>query len=161
VCQGDFPQAIPFLARSLELCQVWHIRQNMLSSALALGHALALAGQVSAALALLEQHIEPAALTRQMGRVALSAARVSDIYTPPHTAPGRADRCFDYPRWDNTFPKIGSGTFFKRRLDMACLLSVPFLTLLRIRISQRGNGNDACRGLNPQGMRNGFSPHMG
>jgi tetratricopeptide (TPR) repeat protein len=80
VFKGDFQQAIPFLARSLELCQVWNIRQNMLSSALYLGHALALSGQVSAALTLLEQSIEPAELTRHIGRVALSAARLSEIY---------------------------------------------------------------------------------
>ena len=33
-----------------------------------------------------------------------------------------------------TLPKIGSGTFFKRRLYVACLLGVPFLTLLKMGI---------------------------
>ena len=32
VCKGDFQQAIPFLARGLELCRVWNLRQNMTAS---------------------------------------------------------------------------------------------------------------------------------
>ena len=47
VCKGDVQQAIPFLARSLELCRVWNLRQNMTSFALHFGHALALSGQVT------------------------------------------------------------------------------------------------------------------
>ena len=46
VCKGDFQQAIPFHARSLELCQVWNIRQMVTGFALYFGHALALSGQV-------------------------------------------------------------------------------------------------------------------
>ena len=53
--KGDVSQAIPFLARSLELCRVWNLRQNMTSFALLFGQALALSGQVHASLALLEQ----------------------------------------------------------------------------------------------------------
>jgi tetratricopeptide (TPR) repeat protein len=34
VCKGDFQQAIPFLARSVELCRVWNLRQNTPGAAL-------------------------------------------------------------------------------------------------------------------------------
>ena len=37
VCKGDFQQAIPFHARSLELCRVWNLRQNVASFALHFG----------------------------------------------------------------------------------------------------------------------------
>ena len=47
VCKGDFQQAIAFHARSLELCRVWHLRQNVTNFALNLGYALALSGQGS------------------------------------------------------------------------------------------------------------------
>ena len=80
VCKGDFQQAIPFHARSLELCRVWNIRQNIARCALYFGHALALSGQVSASLALLEQSIETAELTRHIGRVSLSASMLSEVY---------------------------------------------------------------------------------
>jgi tetratricopeptide (TPR) repeat protein len=68
VCKGDVQKAIPLLDRSLELCRVWDIRQIVAGRALALGHALALAGQVSEALALLEQSAETADPTRLIGR---------------------------------------------------------------------------------------------
>jgi tetratricopeptide (TPR) repeat protein len=80
VRKGDFQQAIPFLARSLELCRVWNIRQNVTSCALHCGHALALSGQVSASLALLEQSVETAELTREIGRTAMNAAMLSEVY---------------------------------------------------------------------------------
>jgi tetratricopeptide (TPR) repeat protein len=80
VCKGDFQQAIPFHARSLELCRVWDIRQNVTPFALHFGHALALSGQVRESLALLEQSVETAELTRQIGRNSLSASRLSEVY---------------------------------------------------------------------------------
>ena len=80
VCKGDFQQAISFHARSLELCRVWNLRQNVTIFALNLGYALALSGQVSASLALLEQGIETAELTRQIGRTSLNAAMLSEVY---------------------------------------------------------------------------------
>jgi class 3 adenylate cyclase/tetratricopeptide (TPR) repeat protein len=79
VYKGDFQQAVPFHARSLELCQVWNIRL-VTGFALYLGHALALSGQVSEALALLEQSVETAELTRAIGRNSVSAAHLSEIY---------------------------------------------------------------------------------
>jgi tetratricopeptide (TPR) repeat protein len=80
VCKGDFQQAIAFHARSLELCRVWNIRQNVTAFALHLGRALALSGQVSASLALLEQSVETAELTRQVGRLSLNASELSEVY---------------------------------------------------------------------------------
>jgi tetratricopeptide (TPR) repeat protein len=80
VCKGDVQQAIPFLARSLELCRVWNLRQNMTSFALLFCHALALSGQVHKSLALLEQSVETAELTREIGRTAVNAANLSEIY---------------------------------------------------------------------------------
>ena len=80
VCQGDFQQAISFHARSLELCRVWHLRQNVTNFALNLGYALALSGQSSASLALLEQGIETAELTRQIGRTSMNAFKLSEVY---------------------------------------------------------------------------------
>jgi tetratricopeptide (TPR) repeat protein len=79
-CKGDFQQALPVLARGLDLCRVWNLRQLMTSFALHCGHALALSGQVSASLALLEQSVETAELTRQIGRAAQSAAMLSEVY---------------------------------------------------------------------------------
>ena len=76
VCKGDVQQALPFLARSLELCRVWNLRQNMTSFALLFGHALALSGQVHASLALLEQSVETAELTRAIGRLCGECRRV-------------------------------------------------------------------------------------
>jgi tetratricopeptide (TPR) repeat protein len=80
VCKGDVQQAIPFLARSLELCRVWNLRQNMTSFALLFGHALALSGQVHESLALLEQSVETAELTRAIGRYSVNAAELSEVY---------------------------------------------------------------------------------
>jgi class 3 adenylate cyclase/tetratricopeptide (TPR) repeat protein len=80
VCKGDFQKAIPFHARSLELSRVWNLRQNAASFALHFGHALALSGQIGASLALLEQSVETAELTRQIGRVPLSASLLSEVY---------------------------------------------------------------------------------
>jgi tetratricopeptide (TPR) repeat protein len=80
VCKGDFQQAIPFHARSLELCRVWNLRQNIANFSLYFGHALALSGQVSESLALLEQSVETAEPTRMIGRVSLSAAMLSEVY---------------------------------------------------------------------------------
>jgi predicted ATPase/class 3 adenylate cyclase len=80
VCKGNFQQAISFHARSLELCRVWNLRQNVTAFALHLGRALALAGQVRESLALLEQSVETAELTRQIGRNAQSAAMLSEVY---------------------------------------------------------------------------------
>jgi tetratricopeptide (TPR) repeat protein len=80
VCKGDFQQAIPFLARSLELCRVWNIRLMVTSCARHCGHALALSGQVRESLALLEQSVETAGLTREIGRVSLSAAMLNEVY---------------------------------------------------------------------------------
>jgi tetratricopeptide (TPR) repeat protein len=80
LCKGDFQQAIPFLARSLELCRVWNIRLMVTGCALHCGHALALSGQVRESLALLEQSVETAELTRALGRSAMNAAYLSEIY---------------------------------------------------------------------------------
>jgi tetratricopeptide (TPR) repeat protein len=80
LCKGDFQQAIPFLARSLELCRVWNIRQMVTLVALHCGHALALSGQVRESLALLEQSIETAELTGEIGRTAVNASRLSEVY---------------------------------------------------------------------------------
>jgi tetratricopeptide (TPR) repeat protein len=80
VCKGDVQQALSFHARSLELCQVWNLRQNVAAFAVRCGHALALTGQVSEALVLLEQNVETAELTRQIGRVSLSASQLSEVY---------------------------------------------------------------------------------
>jgi tetratricopeptide (TPR) repeat protein len=80
VCKGDFEQAIPFHARSLKLSQVWNLRQNVAYYALNVGHALALSGQVSASLALLEQSVEGAELTRAIGRSSMNASKLSEVY---------------------------------------------------------------------------------
>jgi tetratricopeptide (TPR) repeat protein len=80
VRKGDFQQAIAFHTRSLELCRVWNIRQSATSFALHCGHALALSGQVSASMALLEQSVETAELTRQIGRNVQSASMLSEVY---------------------------------------------------------------------------------
>ena len=80
VCKGDFQQAIPFHARSLELCRVWNLHQNVTAFALHCGHALALSGQVRESLALLEQSVETAELTRVIGRISLCASQLSEIY---------------------------------------------------------------------------------
>jgi tetratricopeptide (TPR) repeat protein len=80
VCKGDFQRATSFHARSLELCQAWNLRQNVTSFALHFGHALALSGQVSESLALLEQSVETAELTRLIGRLSISACMLSEVY---------------------------------------------------------------------------------
>jgi tetratricopeptide (TPR) repeat protein len=58
---GDFDKAIPALERSLEVCQVGHIRLLVPSRASQVGYAYALAGRVAEALPLLEQAVEQAA----------------------------------------------------------------------------------------------------
>jgi class 3 adenylate cyclase/tetratricopeptide (TPR) repeat protein len=80
VRKGDFQQALPFLARGLELCRVWNLRQMVTNVALQFGHALALSGQASEALALLEQSVETAELTRQIGRTSQNASMLSEVY---------------------------------------------------------------------------------
>jgi tetratricopeptide (TPR) repeat protein len=52
----------------------------MTSFALLFGHALALSGQVHESLALLEQSVETAELTRAIGRYSVNAAELSEVY---------------------------------------------------------------------------------
>jgi hypothetical protein len=51
-----------------------------------------------------------------------------NCHTPPH-APARTLTDLLTTALMATVPKIGSGTFYKRRLYVACSLGVPFLTL--------------------------------
>ena len=53
---------------------------------------------------------------------------INSCHAPPR-APDRALTDLFTTALMATLPKIGSGTFFKRRLYVACSLGVPFLTL--------------------------------
>ncbi len=52
--KGALEKAIPLLERSLEVCRLWDIRQNLPRVAVALGNAFAAAGRVGEAIPLLE-----------------------------------------------------------------------------------------------------------
>jgi tetratricopeptide (TPR) repeat protein len=71
--QGELPQAISILERGLTLCHTWDIRDWYKALATALGYAYALAGQLEAALPLLEQaaaqHVSSQLLGAQSHRV--------------------------------------------------------------------------------------------
>jgi class 3 adenylate cyclase/tetratricopeptide (TPR) repeat protein len=63
VIKGDVQKAIPLFERGLELSQAWDLRQFVAGLPLTLGHALALSGQVTTALSLLEQVLAQAPST--------------------------------------------------------------------------------------------------
>ena len=52
--KGDLNKAIALLERSMEICRVWDLRQNLLRVAVALGNALAATGRVGEAMPLLD-----------------------------------------------------------------------------------------------------------
>ena len=52
--KGAMDKAIALLERSMEICRVWDIRQNLLRVEVALGNALAATGRVGEAMPLLE-----------------------------------------------------------------------------------------------------------
>jgi tetratricopeptide (TPR) repeat protein len=77
--QGDVPQAIPFLERSLALCQAATIPPvPFLSSSLGAGYALC--GRVTEALPLLEQAVEDANALGRLAHQPLFIAQVSQGY---------------------------------------------------------------------------------
>jgi tetratricopeptide (TPR) repeat protein len=80
VCKGDFPRAIPLLARALELCRVWDLAQLVAGCLVTLGYALALSGRSAEGLTLLQQTVEQSSLQRLIGRNALRAIEVSETY---------------------------------------------------------------------------------
>jgi class 3 adenylate cyclase/tetratricopeptide (TPR) repeat protein len=77
---GDVDKAIPALERSLEVCQVGHIRLLIISRASLLGYAYALAGRVAVALPLLEQAVEQAASMGFTLHQSLMIAQLSEAY---------------------------------------------------------------------------------
>jgi predicted ATPase/class 3 adenylate cyclase len=69
--QGEFHTAVPLLERSLELCRIWDLRQLRGPTEWALSYALALAGRIPEALALLERTMGQASVTSLAGLTAL------------------------------------------------------------------------------------------
>jgi class 3 adenylate cyclase/tetratricopeptide (TPR) repeat protein len=80
LCQGDLPKAIAGYRRGLQLSQQWHIVQLLHGHALGLSVALSLAGQVSEALALLEQTLAQHPVPRLLVSRQLEVPRVGEIY---------------------------------------------------------------------------------
>lgn len=76
IIKGDFQKAIPLMERTVELCRVWNLRQILAVCTLTLGHVLALFGQVSNALALLEQSEATIDRLRQSNYVGM----LSEVY---------------------------------------------------------------------------------
>ena len=74
--KGDIHKAIPLLHRGLELCRAWNITVHYFSLAADLSLVFALSGQVTEALALLEQIMAQPSFGRQAYRLAL----VSETY---------------------------------------------------------------------------------
>ncbi len=62
--KGAMDKAIALLERSMEICRVWDLRQNLLRVAVALGNALAATGRVGEAMPLLELTNERARISR-------------------------------------------------------------------------------------------------
>ncbi len=71
---------MPLFDRGVGLCRVWNLRQIVIPFTLGLGHALALSGQASEAVSRLEQDDETADLSRQIGRMSVSASMLSEVY---------------------------------------------------------------------------------
>ena len=67
--KGEFPQAILWLERSLDVCRVWDIPLLIYLSSSVLGYAYVLARRVSEALPLLEQSVSTGAMESMRGRV--------------------------------------------------------------------------------------------
>jgi tetratricopeptide (TPR) repeat protein len=94
--QGDLPQAIPVLERTLNFVQGARIRLGVHVVAAALGAAYALAGRIAEALPLLEQAVEQALAMRFMfdhalrvvwlGEAYLRAGRLDEAYTQTQRA---------------------------------------------------------------------------
>ena len=80
VCKGEFQQAIPFHARSLELAQVWNFQQQVSFFALNVGSCAGPIRTGSESLALLEQSLEAAELTRAIARSSTNASKLSEVY---------------------------------------------------------------------------------
>jgi len=78
--QGELSKAIPALERSLEICQVSHMRLLFPWFASPLGYAYALAGRVAEALPLLEQAVEQATSLKFTVSQALWIAHLSEAY---------------------------------------------------------------------------------
>jgi tetratricopeptide (TPR) repeat protein len=78
--QGDLPQAIASLEKSLAVCQTGDILLLLPNVAAALGYAYALSGRLGEALPLLEQAVERAAPLREahVGEAYLLAGRLED-----------------------------------------------------------------------------------
>jgi tetratricopeptide (TPR) repeat protein len=78
--KGDAQKAVPLFAQAVELCQVWDFRQMVTGLTLFLSHALALAGRISEALAMVEQGTEPVALTSLLNRSPGHAFVLSEMH---------------------------------------------------------------------------------
>jgi predicted ATPase len=78
--QGDFPQAIAVLERSLGLCQAGDIQILLPYVASSLGYAYALAGRLAEALPLLEQAVEHSVAVQYMILYPLLVAHLGEAY---------------------------------------------------------------------------------
>ena len=78
--QGDLPQAIAVLERSLGVCQAGDIQLLLPYVASHLGYAYALSGRLAEALPLLEQAVEQSAATKHMNFYPLLVAHLGEAY---------------------------------------------------------------------------------
>ena len=78
--QGDLPQAIAVLERSLGICQAGDIQLILPFVASLLGYAYALSGRLAEALPLLEQAVEQSAAAKQMNVYPLLVAHLGEAY---------------------------------------------------------------------------------
>jgi tetratricopeptide (TPR) repeat protein len=78
--QGDVQRAIPMLERTMGLCQDWHILVFLPGQAAALGVAYALAGRVTAGLALGEHGVEQEVARGRSRRLTLAVTCLSEVY---------------------------------------------------------------------------------
>jgi DNA-binding winged helix-turn-helix (wHTH) protein/tetratricopeptide (TPR) repeat protein len=78
--QGDMSRALPMLERAVGLCQEWHIPLFLPRYTAALGLTYALAGRVTAGLALVEQGIEQVVARGRPRGLALVVTWLSEAY---------------------------------------------------------------------------------